>query len=517
MSEVEEEEKARQFSRCQKLMTREQYLENLHTFCRVMGFANLKQAFDAAFAGCDEPPEFNDDILWQDVITYLAGEKAKGEQFFLDDHDCACLFRESRYEKHVQKLINRSYEFNEYFNNCHDLRTDRHTFKFPPKGLQDNGLVFQRPFCVVWRIPHFSNSHWLLPLDSVYQRITARFTMHPSKRECLENNRARELLLHPRYVTNPDDAKSLEKVLHNFLYDPLTPRSATLAQLPFQLTKTVFRNWYPLRFRFHDALSGDAVERQHWRQVFHTLQHEEINRNEMKEVRKHRFKTTAWRILFPEDIPGLNCQQRCPYCGKLGTTERPFTRYQYLHGKPRNHIHQSHIVPACWNNCDDKWWWNCIPTCCNLKQPNKFAKGGSHDLVEHMLVSLVRCGDEGEQRMRTIVLAMLKYLLSDHRFSALLPPYIGTRSLQGFALGFYALLDDPDVCRWDCLLLTASEVNDLRTLLQKDPAYRSAEKIVDRMWSDDQTSIQTLERENREMREFADNLRTLSAEEVEEL
>jgi hypothetical protein len=132
---------------------------------------------------------------------------------------------------------------------------------------------------------------------------------------------------------------------------------------------------------------------------------------------------------------------------------------------------QSHILPAVWGNQDDKYWWNCIPTCCNQRQ-GKRKQHLTEDQVEkdtrseHMFVALLEKGRI--EACRKIAHQFFKHLLT---LGEIRPTdVIGADSLLGFTLGFYCIETNPDIHDiWDFLKLKENEIKDARAIVHDHP------------------------------------------------
>lgn len=134
-------------------------------------------------------------------------------------------------------------------------------------------------------------------------------------------------------------------------------------------------------------------------------------------MRNNRFRT--WEIMFPCKCKKYTCrcQHACPYCGSINQIS--WTKYNS--GK----LDRAHILPAVWGGFDDKFWWNCIPTCCNKQQPKRprYLVKEEDQRVEHMLIALVKTGRQ--EQCRRIVYQMFKGLLKENDLAPYRPPTIG--------------------------------------------------------------------------------------------
>ncbi|KAJ3250759.1 hypothetical protein HK103_003184 [Boothiomyces macroporosus] len=258
------------------------------------------------------------------------------------------------------------------------------------------------------------------------------------------------------------------------LDDPSWPILADLDGAFLQTSLFASRTYFEDNFlHICHVLSGDAYERQLWREYFHQLQASAIitwkkgNKYKRSEQQLNK-QNMCWQTLF-----GENMKPMCPYCGTKIINRDEF---------PTKTVQQAHILPAIWGDMNDKYWWNTVPTCCNMNQPRfrpakaqtiSNAEQNGQDLrIEHMFIALLNDQkqqlEQRQKRIRNIALCFFKKLLQEHDCPI---TTIGKCSLIGFTLGFYCISAEPLInSEWNFLFLSPEEVEDCWKLL---PSSRS--------------------------------------------
>jgi len=511
----------------------EAYVKNLRTFCenRGVGLHVLLPRRDASSSSSASSAA--QPLTVEDLKAALTGVQAAPLQWYEDTRGRLCmLYDENGVRLHDNKtgdLLPTRTTLARQFPNHKGLRPDCMKVDTADKFYKLGDLRFHHDVLVVWRVPIEPLApYWCLPVRT---RLLRLFEDGGGPQGQRRMQRLAEMHWKSKEFNNEDATYTIQNGILDFLDDVSMP-SCAWARMRFQLHGEALWRFKQLSSGLQHALSGDEADIAAWSSLFTALVNTEIDTGKgakhlTNPQRDRAWKMRAWDILYPDTAQSADEVQTCHYCGERNEM---LTRNQYLDNtlvlkkneaaaiasasstSPSNKegkkkatpmkqpIHQSHILPRQWGNIDDKYWWNCIPICCNLKQSRgSKQQGGKEEAddssrTEHMFMALL--SERRIKAIRAISLkmyrAVLEHCLKHPNLTRLLPEVMGVHSLLGFVQGFYSLRLQPDLpdenkkYHWDALLLTDFEVAEFRHMMP--PEAEDEEDAYDSDESEDEES-----------------------------